>query len=330
MILQMSGVALVAELWGASQLSGALMASVVLFVVVFFGSYRQIEMIGITLGLCELAFVVSMVALQPEPREMLQGLASVHSDPDYMLLSASNVGAIIMPWMIYFQQNAVLARRLGKADIARERGETLIGSFLTQLVMFATVVTMAAAPHVSGELKGAHDFVDAMSPILGLTTSKILVSLAFLGGSLCAGFVVAVTPAWAISEALGRDEFFGLDERPSKAPVFYLSFFGVVACGFAMLAYGIDIVRMNIYIELLSSLLLPVALGFLYLLAISDLLPPHARVDGMYKWALGGLFSMVIVFGFVCGSYGMYNDLQKHQTAKFAAYDIVPGHGLRS
>jgi len=143
----MSGVASVAELWGFSRAVGTLGAAAVLSVVVLFGTYRQVEAIGVAFGLCELVFVLTMFAFKPKPSEVVKGLVTFPvQDPEFSQLVASNIGAVIMPWMIYFQQSAVVARKLPTREpLNIERSSTLFGSFLTQMIMIGTLVTMAAA-----------------------------------------------------------------------------------------------------------------------------------------------------------------------------------------
>ena len=49
--------------------------------------------------------------------------------------------------MIYFQQSAVVARRLRTSPhMSEERSGTLLGSIVTQLVMIGALVTLAASP----------------------------------------------------------------------------------------------------------------------------------------------------------------------------------------
>merc|ERR1740138_2010308 len=136
----MSGVASVAELWGLSREVGTYLSAILITVIVFFCRYRQVEIIGVTLGLCELSFVVTMFCLHPSPGEVFQGMFDYshwHSK-GYLKLIAANIGAVIMPWMIYFQQSAVVARRLSVADVKPEQAHTFLGCCLTQLIMIAT------------------------------------------------------------------------------------------------------------------------------------------------------------------------------------------------
>jgi Mn2+/Fe2+ NRAMP family transporter len=283
-----------------------LVAAVAIVAVVFLCSYRQIEVIGITFGLFELAFVVSMFMMRPSPSEMATGLITFHIDREYLMLIASNLGAVIMPWMIYFQQSAIVARGLrinDEKEVAEERAQTFVGSCLTQLVMIGTLVTMAASP-LNGNLENVQGFVEAMAPVFGRFWAKVVVSCAFLGGSMCAAFIVAITPAWAVCEAAGSKTSVDLDRPPTEAPLFYGCFLAVVAIGVCVLLSGVNVVKLNLYIMVGDALALPMALGFLYVLA-ARALPPDVRIQGTYKWLLGIVFTIVVFIGVATGIYGI-------------------------
>ena len=55
-----------------------------------------------------------------------------------------------MPWMVYFQQSAVVTRHLQTSKaMSEERTGTLLGSVLTQLIMIGALVTLAAAQSIN-------------------------------------------------------------------------------------------------------------------------------------------------------------------------------------
>lgn len=310
-ISEMSGFASIAELWDLSRATGTIIASALVIGVVLFCKYRQVEAIGVSIGLCQLAFVLSMFLLHPSPSDVFKGMFEFPSESRYMTMVAANIGAVIMPWMIYFQQSAVVARRLTtQRDITEERRQTLFGSCLTQLVMIGTLVTMAAASKGKrSNLKEVKDMQVALEPLLGSTVSKILISFAFLGGSLSATFVVALAASWAVCEAAGWDEAFSLDRLPFEAPRFYACFLSVVSLGAFVLLKGVDIVQLNVFIELMDGLLMPLAVGFLYVLACSEILPEEVRVKGLYKYVLGMVFALCSAISLSTGVYGLMLDL---------------------
>eukprot|EP00929_Paragymnodinium_shiwhaense_P059276 TRINITY_DN29694_c0_g1_i1.p1 TRINITY_DN29694_c0_g1~~TRINITY_DN29694_c0_g1_i1.p1 ORF type:complete len:446 (+),score=108.30 TRINITY_DN29694_c0_g1_i1:114-1451(+) len=302
---EMSGIAAVAELWDMSRNKAACLSALVIVLVVTLCRYRQIETIGVALGLFELVFVGTMTYYKPPPREVVKGMFVFHSDAEYLLLIAANIGAVVMPWMIFFQQSAVVARRLKMTELNEERAHTLFGSFLTQLIMISLLVTLAVAKTQSGDLEHVADIAKAMAPVLGEFNSKLILSLGFVGGSLCAAFVVSLAATWSICEAMGKDEQFSLDASPVEAPLFYFSFFAIVGAGLAVLLTGVSVVRLNIFVELMDGMLLPFTLGFLFLLATSEILPPGLRVMGVQKAVIGLMFLVCTALSVVTGVWSV-------------------------
>lgn len=308
-ISEMSGVASVAELWGFSRLVGTFGSAILVSSVVIFCNYKQVEVIGVSLGLFELAFVATMFLLKPNPVEMVKGFGEFPiQKPEFSELVASNIGAVIMPWMIYFQQSAIVARKMSSAqDMQNERSVTLFGSVLTQMVMIGTLVSMAAAHPSNTDLHDVGDIALALAPTFGHTLSKVLVSLGFIGGSLSGAFVVALAAAWAVCEASGKDNPFSLDSSFKDSPVFYSSFLAVIVGGVLVLLTGVDVIRLNVYIELMDALLMPMAIGFLFVLATGSQCPEGIRVTGVHKWVVGILFTICTIFAVGSGFYSLFN-----------------------
>ena len=61
-----------------------------------------------------------------------------------------------------------------------------------------------------------------------------------------------------------------------------------------------NLVSLNIAVEVMNALLLPLALGLLVLLA-TRALPEQDRVRGAYKWLVYAVAGAAILFGFVGG-----------------------------
>jgi len=65
-------------------------------------------------------------------------------DPNYLYLVAANIGAVIMPWMVFYQQSSVVEKKLTVADLGTARIDTGIGAVLTQIIMAAVLASTAA------------------------------------------------------------------------------------------------------------------------------------------------------------------------------------------
>eukprot|EP00933_Yihiella_yeosuensis_P080781 TRINITY_DN94272_c0_g1_i1.p1 TRINITY_DN94272_c0_g1~~TRINITY_DN94272_c0_g1_i1.p1 ORF type:complete len:427 (-),score=77.34 TRINITY_DN94272_c0_g1_i1:164-1444(-) len=308
MVSEMSGIAAVAHLWGINRYMAAVCAAAIISVVVVLLKYRHIEIVGIIFGLFELTFVFSMFYYHPAPSEVLQGSLKFHDSPAFYKLVAANIGAVIMPWMLYFQQSAVVVRRLSThKDVSEERASTLIGSVLTQLIMIGALVSLAAVHRTPANLHEVQDVVKSMEPAFGVFWAKVLVSLSFFGGSICAAFVVSLAATWAICEAAQLEEASALDTTcPTQAPLFYGCFFSVLGVGVLILFSGVNVVKLNTLIEVLDAILMPVVVCFLFLLVTdSQVLPQEVRITHTYKWFLGTIFALCSCVS-LCSAFAGY------------------------
>ena len=89
--------------------------------------------------------------------------------------------------------------------------------------------------------------------------------------------------------------------------MFYGAFLGVVGLGALILMTGVNVIQLNVFIELMDGLLMPMAVGFLYLLATSEMLPPEVRLRGIRKWATAVIFSVCTVISVTTGIYGIFH-----------------------
>ena len=124
--------------------------------MVLTGSYRRVERVAIALGLFELAFFFVAWAAHPDPAALLRGSGRhpVRATSDYLYLAAANIGAVIMPWMIFYQQSAIADKRLRPEHYAAARWDTAIGAVVTQLVMAAVLIACAAT--IGADAAGRH------------------------------------------------------------------------------------------------------------------------------------------------------------------------------
>ena len=89
---------------------------------------------------------------------------------DYRYLAAANIGAVIMPWMIFYQQSAVADKRLRPEHLTAARWDTAIGALLTQLIMAAVLIACAATigrRKPSATLTTVGEMAQALTPFTG-------------------------------------------------------------------------------------------------------------------------------------------------------------------
>jgi NRAMP (natural resistance-associated macrophage protein)-like metal ion transporter len=266
-------------------------AAVFLALVVMSGSYRRVERIGLALGLFELAFLFAALRAHPSLHAAAASFGSVGplSRGDYLGLVAANVGAVIMPWMVFYQQAAVVDKGLRRENLRAGRVDTAVGAVVTQVVMIAVLVATAAtlnshshvlgakaagqAVRTGGSLTSVQAISAALVPYLGTAAGKLAFGLGMVGAALVAAIVVSLAGAWGFAELTGARR--SLNCRATQAPLFY----GVYVASLA-LAAGLTLVcgspvRLSVAIEVGNALLLPVVLGFLLALAHKALPAPY-------------------------------------------------------
>ncbi|MGO9928614.1 MAG: NRAMP family divalent metal transporter [Mycobacterium sp.] len=299
LLTEFAGVAGVGELFGVSRWVSVPVATAALLALALTGSYRRVERIGLAVGAAELAFLVAMVMSRPDPKALMHGLSSMPlGNPSYLLLVAANVGAVIMPWMIFYQQGAVVDKQLSVATIRQERHDTAVGAVLTQLIMIAVVVTVGATIGThNGEasLDTVGQISQALTPYLGHVGGTVLFGLGMLGAALVAAIVASLAGAWGLSEVFGWRHT--LNERPSRSTAkFYITYALAHIIGAALVLASVDLVNLAVDVEVMNALLLPIVLGLLLALE-AKALPEQWRMRGLHKHITRALCLVVMGFG---------------------------------
>jgi NRAMP (natural resistance-associated macrophage protein)-like metal ion transporter len=299
LLTEFAGVAGVGLLFGVPPWVSIPIATAFLLAIALTGSYRRAERIGIAVGLAELAFIIAMLMAHPSPRSMIHGMGSLPvGQGSYLMLVAANVGAVIMPWMVFYQQGAVIDRRLPVSAIRQARTDTAIGAVLTQLIMIAMLVTVAATigRHNPGASLGTVGQISgALDPYLGHFGAAVLFGLGMLGAALVAALVSSLAGAWGLAEVFGWKHT--LNERPSRRTAkFYTTYTLTHVIGALLVLASVDLVALSVDVEVMNALLLPVVLGFLLALE-ARALPEQRRMRGVRKYVTWFLCLAVMGFG---------------------------------
>ncbi|AOU98018.1 NRAMP family metal ion transporter [Acidihalobacter yilgarnensis] len=289
LLTEFSGVASVGRLYGVPIGVSLGLAAGFLILVVWTGSYRRVERVAMLMGAFELAFFWVAARAHPNVSEALAGFSHIPmGNPGYLYLVAANIGAVIMPWMVFYQQSAIADKGLQPQALRYARFDTAIGAVVTQLVMAAVLIAAAATlgTHSGGPpLDTVEEIADAMTPYLGAGGGRLIFSIGILGAGMVAAIVVSLAAAWGLGEVAGYRR--SLQDSPQRAPWFYAVYSFVVIAGAVVVGVAKDLVALSIAVEVMNALLLPLVLGFLFLLGRRSLPPAH-RLRGIYAWLVAG------------------------------------------
>ncbi len=189
--------------------------------LVFTGSYRRTERVLLVVSAVLLfSYMVDAFLVRPNLGDLVStGLTPLQpfAQRSFGFLVAANVGAVIMPWMLFYQAGAVSQKGLKAGHAMHERLETLVGAVASEVLMVAIVI-------VSDPL-GSVDFLSPSSLAKGLVPlageNAYLIYGLGLGAAAFLGLVVvSLASTWGVAEALGWRRKIG--EKFSLAKKFYL------------------------------------------------------------------------------------------------------------
>jgi Mn2+/Fe2+ NRAMP family transporter len=143
---------------------------------------------------------------------------------------------------------------------------------------------------------------NALIPFLGTSVGKLVFGAGVIGAGMVASIVASLALAWGLGEVAGYRR--SLEDHPLEAKWFYGVYAGCVLAGAVLVAVVPNLVFLNIAVEVMNALLLPMVLGFLIALAIFAL-PPNVRLRGPYKYVVIGtavLTAGLGVYGGITGS----------------------------
>jgi len=230
-------------------------------------------------------------------------------DSAYLYLVAANIGAVIMPWMIFYQQSAVADKKLRACHYRHAQWDTAFGSVITQAVMAAVLLAAAAtigkmhAGAADASLNSIGDISKMLVPALGASVGRVVFGFGTIGAAMVAAIVVSLASAWGFGEVTGYRH--SLEHHPLEAPWFYGIYALAVIGGAVVVDLVPNLVALNIGVQVMNALMLPLVLGFLVLLAFKAL-PAEHRLSGPYAWlviAVSVLTAGLGVYGGITGAH---------------------------
>ena len=306
LLTEFTGLVAVGELFGIPGWATMYVIVGFLIIIAWTGSYASVERVAIFLGVFELVFLYVAWQAKPTPYDVVSGLIDIPwRNPSYLYLTAGNIGAVIMPWMIFFQQSAVLDKGLDVKHLKIARWDTAVGAVITQMIMSAVLIITAATigkTNPQTPLDTVGQISTALTPFLGDSTARIIFALGMSGAALVATIVVSLTAAWGVGEVIGFRRY--LEDHPSEAPWFYGIYTAILILSAMLVSSNIvNLVTLSVAIEVMNAILLPIVLGFLYMLAIRTL-PDKYRLRGWYRIVVGILLFITTGIGLVMGVVG--------------------------
>jgi len=284
--------------------------TLILFAVVITGSYWTFEKMTLFFCIFNLVYIPAAiwgmkVSYSPGWGAVLKGF--YHPDfgggmtNDLLFIIMANIGTTIAPWMIFFQQSAVVDKGLDIKDIKFGQLETFIGSLATCIVAVFIIITTGAVlfyhqPPIT--IEDAKQTAEALVPLLP-SGEGVLAKKLFAIGLFDAGFLgalcISLSSSWAVGELFGWAH--SLNVKVKDAKWFYgIYLLMLLTSGAVVLIPNAPLVTITMFVQVVAVTLLPAALVFL-LLILNDpaFMGEHVntRWENIVNWSIVVFISII-------------------------------------
>jgi len=275
-------------------------ALLVVLAVIATGRYWTWERITLGLAIFNGLFVPAALLAHPVWSQvghaMLTWTPVPHGDKrEILVLILADIGATVTPWMLFFQQSAVVDKGMQPRDITAGRVDTLLGTVLASVFAIAAIVATAPLFHhgIKAEDFQAAQFAQALEPWIGHFGSALFALGIFEAGMLAA-IAISASSAYAFGEVLHTGH--SLNRPLREAWPFYSVLFGSACLAAALvLIPGAPLEFIILTVNVIAVLAMPPALALLLLL-VNDREVMEEYANGW--WAnLAGVTVTVLLVG---------------------------------
>jgi Mn2+/Fe2+ NRAMP family transporter len=245
----------------------------VLFVILIMGmmvvrgNYWTWEKIALVFCAMNLVYIPCAFIVKPSVSSIVTGgliphLPSGGFSNEFFFFLMANIGTTIAPWMVFFQQSAVVDKGIQEKDIFWGRIDTFLGSMFTVIVAaFCIIVTGTLLRGVD-----IRDAAEAAVQLMGINQYLgTLLAIGLFDAGLLGAICISLASSWAFGEVFGWAH--SLNNRIREAQWFYaFYFFALISAGAVVLIPGAPLVLITLFVQVIAVTLLPASLVFLIIM----------------------------------------------------------------
>ncbi|MGC8609155.1 MAG: NRAMP family divalent metal transporter [Thermoplasmata archaeon] len=266
-IAEYSGIAIGFYLIGVPPILSVPAAFAVHNMVVIKGKYRRLEKLLMFVSVAViLSIIISAILMKPDITDIVKfGLSPLqpYSNRQFDLLMVANIGAVVMPFMLFYQAGASVEKHLKENDLKISRNETFIGAIVSEVLMVMIVIAGTA---IGAYATDPRQLQNALYPFGSI--APVIEAIGFITAGFLALIVISLASTWGVAEALGWNYKMGYPIRGQKN--FYILYFlESFPAAIIAIAFGYDL--LNLIIDLMIVFVIVLApVGVLLGLLIKD------------------------------------------------------------
>ncbi len=213
-------------------------------------------------------------------------IPSFHLDKDYLMVVIGLTGAIISPYLFFWQTSTEVESMETKVDgmkppekksfFTAMRKDIVSGAFFAVLIMYFVILTTGTVLHNNHiyEINTVQDAAAALKPFAG-KVSYILFSIGIIGTSFLIIPVLTGSISYILADAFNWKA--GFDKSFANAKQFYIIILVAMCIGLAMQLLGISTVRILLFTTVIYGVIAP------FLIAIIMHICNNKKIMGRYS-----------------------------------------------
>jgi len=200
-IVEYTGIAVGFEMMGVSPWISVPIAFIAHIAVVYKRKYAEAEKPLLIISLIfALVWIVAAFLTARHGIEVTPFYFDTSSNFIFML--AANIGAVIMPFMLFYQASATVEKGADKSNVWAVRFETLIGALFSELIMVAIAVSAIGISANSLDFTSPKVLSQSLASVAG-HFAPFVFGVGLVTASFIALIVISLGSSWGVTEAMG-------------------------------------------------------------------------------------------------------------------------------
>jgi Mn2+/Fe2+ NRAMP family transporter len=263
------------------------------------GRYWTWERIVLGLAIFNGLFIPAAILARPDWHSVGHALLTWSPLPtgdryEILVLILATIGATVTPWMLFFQQSAVVDKGMQPRDVGAGRFDTILGASLAAVFAIATILATAPLFHHgidASQFQGA-EFAQALEPWIG-HLGAALFALGIFEAGIVAAIAISTSSAYAFGEVFQTGH--SLNRPLREAWAFYVVLIGSACVAAALvLIPRVPLEFIALTVNVIAVLAMPPALVFLLLL-VNDRDVMGEQVNGVWGNVAGATVTVLLI-----------------------------------
>jgi Mn2+/Fe2+ NRAMP family transporter len=257
----------------------AIIVALLMWLVLWKGTFSVVEYGTAFLGLVTLCFVVGAIVMHPPWRQVAAGALPTlpkHDASRYCFVAVSILGASVSPYLMFFYSSGAIEDGW-KEDYTTVNRAIAVGGMSFGTLISVAVLILAALVYLPRGIRVEHyaQLGLILRDALGAWGFWLLVASLFVA---CLGAAMEVTLELAYMVAQGFGWNWSKNQRPKEEARFSLTYTVFIALGTLLVVAGFDPLKLTIFSMALTAATLPVAIiPFLVLMNDEEYVGEHTN-----------------------------------------------------